>query len=205
MAAEDTNLRHGGENRLGSGAPLSAAAFRNPPILLAGTVDYEMYKTFRAQLDTAPDSGVVSVELSTLGGDPEVARMMGEDIRFHSEVEPERRFVFLGKAAVYSAGVTFMSFFARENRYLTRGARLMIHERKLEEHLKLSGPLTTCMAPLRAKLNEVEHSIRIQNEGFENLVRGSSVSLEELIRRAPDNWYLEAQEALSLGLVEAVL
>jgi len=63
---------------------------------------------------TGPTTGLVVVELSTLGGDPEVARMMGEDIRFHSEMSPDRRFVFLGKAAIYSAGATFMSFFARE-------------------------------------------------------------------------------------------
>ena len=184
---------------------LSAPDFLDPPILLAGTVDYEMYKSFRNQLAASPKTGLLSVEVSTLGGDPEVARMMGEDVRFHSDVEPARRFVFLGKAAVYSAGVTFMSFFARANRYLTRGTRLMVHERKLDEDFKVSGPLTTCLSPLRAKLNEVEHSIRIQNEGFENLVRGSKVELEEVIRRAPDNWYLEAQEALELGLIEAVL
>lgn len=45
-------------------------------------------------------------ELSTLGGDPEVARMMGEDIRFHSENSSTSRFVFQGKAAIYSAGTT---------------------------------------------------------------------------------------------------
>jgi hypothetical protein len=60
--------------------------------------------------------------------------------------EPNRRFVFLGKAAIYSAGVTFMSFFARHNRYLTRGTRLMIHERKLSKKLVIDGPLTTCVA-----------------------------------------------------------
>jgi hypothetical protein len=47
--------------------------------------------------------------------------MTGEDVRFASEMEPTRRFVFLGKAAIYSAGTTFMSFFARQNRYLARG------------------------------------------------------------------------------------
>jgi hypothetical protein len=72
--------------------------------------------------------GLVVTELSTLGGDPEVARMMGEDIRFHSDNTADCRFVFLGKAAIYSAGTTFMSFFSAENRYLTRGTRLMIHE-----------------------------------------------------------------------------
>jgi hypothetical protein len=64
-----------------------------------------MYALFRNRLTSAPESGLVVIELSTLGGDPEVARMMGEDIRFHSDLEPARRFVFLGKAAIYSAGV----------------------------------------------------------------------------------------------------
>lgn len=179
--------------------------FLNPAILLSGPVDGEMYDRFRTQLDAAPLGGLISVELSTLGGDPEVARMMGEDIRFHSEVEPARRFVFLGKAAVYSAGATFMSFFAQPNRYLTRGTRLMIHERKLDGKLKLSGPLTSCLGPVRAKLHEIEHAILIQNEGFENLVRGSSVPLATVIERAPSNWYLEAEEARTLGLIAAVI
>jgi hypothetical protein len=75
-----------------------------------------MCTAFRDGLTKAASDGVVMTGLSTLGGDPEVARMMGEDVRFHSEMNPDRRFVFLGKAAIYSAGTTFMSFFARENR-----------------------------------------------------------------------------------------
>ena len=58
---------------------------------------------------------------------------------------------------------------------------------------------------MQATLNEIESSIAIQNEGFQNLVVGSSVSLDDVIRRAPSNWYLEAQEAKNLGLIEAVL
>lgn len=184
---------------------LAPEAFRRPAILLSGQMNEEMYARFRDQLAQAPQEGVVSLELTTLGGDPEVARMMGEDIRFNSEISPARRFVFLGKAAVYSAGATLMSFYARENRYLTRGARLMIHERKLDEELKLVGPLTSVIASARAKLAEIEQSIRIQNEGFENLVRGSSVDLATVIERAPTNWYLEAEEALRLGLVESII
>jgi hypothetical protein len=37
------------------------------------------------------------------------------------------------------------------------------------------------------------------------LILGSSISLEEVLRRAPENWYLEAAEAAELGLVAAVL
>ena len=164
-----------------------------------------MYETFRQQLDGCAAEGLVTIELSTLGGDPEVARMMGEDVRFHSEIAPERRIVFLGKAAIYSAGTTFMSFFARENRYLTRGARLMIHERKLTKTLQIEGPLTSCIASVEAMLNEIRASIEIQNEGFQNLIHGSNVTMDEVLRRAPSNWYIEANEAQRLGLIEAVL
>lgn len=184
---------------------LGPDAFKNPPLLLSGAVDYAMYGAFRQQLAGAPQEGLVVVELSTLGGDPEVARMMGEDIRFHSDLDPGRRFVFLGKAAIYSAGTTFMSFFARENRYLTRGTRLMVHERLINKTLAITGPLTTCVASLEGVLNEIKASIAIQNEGFENLVRGSQVNLDEVLRRAPSNWYIEANDAKALGLVEEVL
>lgn len=186
-------------------APLQASQFRWPAILLAGEVDYNLYQRFRTQLVAAPREGLVVVELSTLGGDPEVARMMGEDIRFHSDTNPACRYVFLGKAAVYSAGATFMSFFARPNRYLTRGTRLMIHERKMDKHLHVVGPLTNCVASVKALLHELEHSIKIQNEGFEGLALGSTLSADDLKTRATENWYLEAQEAMDLGLIEGVI
>ena len=71
---------------------LSAPDFRNPAIALSGTVDYPMYSSFREQLARTPSEGLIVVELSTLGGDPEVARMMGEDIRYHSELDQARHF-----------------------------------------------------------------------------------------------------------------
>jgi len=171
---------------------LTAADFRQPTIVLTGAVDYSMYGAFRQQLAMAPPEGLVVTELSTLGGDPEVARMMGEDIRYLSELDPGRRFVFRGKAAIYSAGTTFMSFFSIANRYLSRGTRLMIHERRLTRTLK-------------ATLREIEASIAIQNEGFENLIRGSKVTMEQVLEHAPSNWYIEAQEALGLGLICSVV
>ncbi len=179
--------------------------FEFPHIALSGTVDHGMYQHFKTMLSQLPKEGDCVVELATLGGDPEVARMMGEDVRFHSDLYPGRRIVFFGKAAVYSAGATFMGFFAVGNRYLARGTRLMIHERIITKTIDLHGPLTGCISPLKTALNEIEASIAIQNEGFENLVLGSSVDIEELKRRATENWYLEAQEAFNMGLVAAVI
>jgi ATP-dependent protease ClpP protease subunit len=184
---------------------LSARDFEFPAIMLSGNVDHGMYLHFKSLLSTAPQQGLVVVEISTLGGDPEIARMMGEDIRFHSDLYPDRRLVFLGKTAVYSAGATFMGFFATENRYLARGTRLMIHERLITKTIQLAGPLSTCIASLKAALNEIEASIAIQNEGFANIVMGSQVTMDDVLRRAPENWYLEANEAVALGLASAVL
>ena len=77
----------------------------------------------------------------------------------------------------------------------------------MSKTLQIEGPLTTCVATVQATLNEIHASIEIQNEGFENLIRGSKVTMEDVLRRAPSNWYIEAQEAQEkeLGLVEAVL
>ncbi len=185
--------------------PLTPRDFKAPAVLLSGPVDHDMYREFRSQFDAVGDRELVVIEVSTLGGDPEVARMMGEDIRFNSAMDPDRRFVFLGKAAIYSAGTTFMSFFARPNRYLTCGTRLMIHERKMNKQLQIEGPLTTCIASVTATLNEIQCSIAIQNEGFSNLIQGSDVTLDEVLEKAPSNWYLEAEEAKRRGLIEAVI
>jgi len=184
---------------------LKAHDFKVPGITLTGIVDQVMYSSFRDQLNRCTEQGLCVVELSTLGGDPEIARLMGEDVRFNSDLYPERRIVFLGKAAIYSAGTTFMSFFARQNRYLTRGTRLMIHERLMCSSLNLNGPLTTCIASVEAKLNELQASIAIQNEGFAHLVLGSKVTLDDVLRRATSNWYVEANEAAELGLIEGVI
>jgi hypothetical protein len=81
----------------------------------------------------------------------------------------------------------------------------MIHERKLNKTLKIDGPLTACVATVQGTLHEIQASIAIQNEGFENLIRGSNITMDEVLQRAPFNWYIEAQEALSLGLIRAIL
>ena len=60
-----------------------------------------------------------------------------------------------------------MSFFAKENRYLARGTRSMTYERKLSRKRIIDRPLTTCVAVVKATLNEIECSIAIQNQGFQ--------------------------------------
>lgn len=183
----------------GSPAPRYPLLAR-PHVALSGPVDQAMYTSFRDQLAAAPREGSLVVSLSTLGGDPEVARLMGDEIRLLRDYSG-RETLFLGKVAVYSAGATFMAAFPADKRFLTRGTRLMIHERQIQSTLSLSGPLRMQVASLKAKLHEIEESVRIEEEGFRDIIAGSKVRFEEVAERAPANWYIEAEEARSLGLV----
>lgn len=184
--------------------PTKYPLLATPHVRLSGTIDHDMYDRFTHQMHQAPGEGPIVVALSTLGGDPEVARTIGEDIRLMRAYR-NRDFLFLGKVAVYSAGATLMSYFPRENRFLTRGTRIMIHERLITKTINLEGPLRTCVATLKAALHEIEHSIRIEDEGFQALVDQSDIAFETLRRRAPENWYIEAEEARDLGLILDVI
>jgi len=171
-----------------------------PHVQLHGPVDDAMYDSFKAQVAAAPTEGPLVVSITTLGGDPELARAMGDHIRLLREYT-DRETLFLGKVAVYSAGATFMSAFPADSRFLTRNSRLMIHERQMTSTIQLNGPLNALSYTLKAKLHEIEDSINIQEEGFRDLVRGTKVDIEELKAKAPSNWYIEAEEARDLGLI----
>lgn len=180
--------------------PLLAA----PQVQLEGTVDERMYASFKQQVTNAAGDAPLVVSITTLGGDPEMARAMADDIRLIRDYTG-RETLFLGKVAVYSAGATFMSGFPADKRFLTRGTRLMLHERQMNSTLQLSGPLNTLRPTLEAKLAEIADSIRIQDEGFRALVAGSQVSFDDLKRRAESAWYIEAEQARDLGLVLDVI
>ena len=175
-----------------------------PHVQLSGTVNEAMYAAFTQRLTNAPADGPIVFSITTLGGDPEIARAMADDVRLLRDYTG-RETLFLGKVAVYSAGATFMSGFPVEKRVLTRGTRLMLHERKLTKAINLDGPLRTLVPTLRATLHEIEHSIQIEEEGFRALVAGSNVTFEQLREKAPYNWYIEAEEARDMGLVLDVI
>ena len=174
-----------------------------PQLRLVGSVDEAMYAEFRNQLGAAPTDGPLVVALTTLGGNPEIARAMADDVRLLREAG--RTIYFLGKAAVYSAGATFMAGFPVACRFLTKQTTLLVHERQIEKSISLSGPLRSCTAQLKAVLNEIEQSIAIEESGFEALAEGSDVTLEEIREKAPDNWYIGCKEAKKRGLIAGII
>ena len=174
-----------------------------PQLRLIGSVDEAMYAEFRNQLSAAPQDGPLVIAMTTLGGNPEVARAMADDVRLIRDAG--RTIYFLGKAAVYSAGATFMAGFPVECRYFTKGSRILLHERQIAKTINLNGPLKSCIAQLKAALNEIEHSIDIEEMGFREITENSEVDFEEVREKAPDNWYIPCEEAAERGLIAGVI
>jgi len=175
----------------------------SPHIRLHGGVDYGMYNFFRSAMDNHA-GGALVVAMTTLGGDPEIARVMGEDVRLFCQ-NTGCPALFLGRVAVYSAGATFMSFFLPENRYCTHGTRIMIHERQIARTININGPLRDCVGTLKAVLHEIEESIAIEEEGFANLITKSDIGIDEVRAKANCNWYIGADQAQARGLIAGVI
>lgn len=175
-----------------------------PHVALVGPVDQAMYASFRAQLAAAPREGTLVVSLSTPGGDPEVTRLMGDEIRLLCDYSG-RETLFLGKVAVHAAGATFMAAFPADRRFLTRGTRLLLQARQNQTSVALSGTLEAQAASLRARLREIEESARIEQQSFREIIAGSTLGFEQVTERAAAGWYIEAEEARSLGLVHDII
>jgi ATP-dependent protease ClpP protease subunit len=180
-------------------------ALTRPTIRLAGGVDDAMLRTFREGLSAAEDSdGPIVVELTTLGGDADVGRAIGLDVQMFRE-RTGRNPLFYGKAVVYSAGVSIMAGFARQDRWLSRETVLLIHGRKLSKTQQLDGPLRIERKKIEALLGEIDIGLELERHGFEALIEGSQVSLDELYEHIQPDWYLAADDALARGLVAGLV
>ncbi|MFN3668097.1 MAG: peptidase S14 [Brevundimonas sp.] len=187
-------------------APAAPAALaEQPTVSLHGAVDDAMLAIWLDALNAARSgTGPLVLELGTTGGDAEVGRRMAEDVRLFRE-RTGRRALFLGRTTVYSAGVTIMAGFRREDRWLSRDTALMIHGRKLQKSLDIDGPLRTERPQVEAMLAEIDEGLRIERAGFEQLIEGSDVTLEELERRTIGDWYLTGQAALEQRLIAGLI
>jgi ATP-dependent Clp protease, protease subunit len=177
----------------------------DPGVRLYGTVDETMLQNCLDQLDAASkrDDPVV-LELTTLGGDADIARRIGLEMRLLRE-SGRRITRFVGKSAVYSAGVTIMASFAPGDRFLTRDTRLLIHGRRVDKQVKFSGPLRESVGRAKRLIAEFENGLAAEEEDFAALIVGTRIDREYLMERAASNWYLTAREALDLGLVAGVI
>jgi ATP-dependent protease ClpP protease subunit len=179
-------------------------ALSAPQISLVGEIDESSVEKFLDQLASAEKAGGdIALELTTLGGDAEMARRLVLEISAARSRLPGR-FVFLGKTVIYSAGITIMSAFPRRDRWITDDTMLMIHCRKLEKTLELSGPIRTSIPKIEAMLHQLKVGLNQEDKNFPRLIEGSNIGIEEVWDRALHNWYLDADEALKRGLVAGI-
>ena len=181
------------------------ARLANPTVRLSGPIDEGAVSAFLRQvLPILGLPGAIVVELFSAGGDADIGRRLAEEVRLLRTVHG-RDLWFLGKTQVASAAVTVMAAFPRERRWLTRDATLLIHGRRMTRALTLDGPLGSCRRVLEEMIADIDNGLRVEDEGFAELVAGSAVTLEDLRRRSYGGWYLSAPEALELGLIAGLI
>jgi ATP-dependent protease ClpP protease subunit len=148
--------------------------------------------------------GALVIECFSPGGDAEIGRRLAEEIRLLRE-RHGRDVWFVGKTLVASAAVTFMAAFPQERRWLTRDTTLLIHGRRMKRDVHLEGPLGSCRRVLEEMLADIDEGLRVEEQGFAELVQGSKVSLDDVKQRAYGGWYVPAAEAFDLGLVAGLI
>lgn len=186
-------------------APRFPAELAQPQISLMGQVDDTMAKELRDKLrEQEEGEGPVVLEITTPGGDAEIVRRMILDVDDARERIAPRPLLFYGKSMVYSAGVTLMAAFPREDRYLSEDAMLLIHCRQLTKTVELDGPIRGSMPKIEALLHQLETGVELETENFKRLIEGSEVPLDRLLEKALYNWYVPAAEAVELGLVAGI-
>jgi hypothetical protein len=52
---------------------------------------------------------------------------------------------------------------------------------------------------------DIDHGLRLEQQGFAELISGTNVNIEEIARRAYGGCYLTAAEALNRGLVAGLV
>jgi len=177
-------------------------ALARPNVRLSGEVNPDTLERFLDQVAKASPDEPLVVEITTQGGDADIGRRLAMEARLL--IDRGREVLFLGKTAVYSAGITLMAAIPRANRWLTRDTLLLVHGRKLIKTIHIDGNLRAAEQTAQRLLAEAQTGIVAEDEGFAALAKGSKLTEAEVRERALCEWYLTAQEAVDQGLVEGL-
>jgi ATP-dependent Clp protease, protease subunit len=208
MSRDAVTARDEAKSRVEGPAPPQPPALENPQLVILGDIEIASTERFLCRLREIEESDDdLVLELTTLGGDAEMARRIVLEIdrvRRQRRARGRGRFLFLGKTIVYSAGITIMAAFPPADRWLSGDTMLMIHGRTLEKTIELSGPIRASLPQVDALHDEIKAGLALEEEGFARLVEGSAVPLEELRAKAAHSWFLSAAEAQRRGLVAGI-
>jgi ATP-dependent protease ClpP protease subunit len=185
--------------------PELSTRLARPTVRLSGPIDETMVGRFLDQvLPVLEVEGAIVVELFTSGGDADVGARLAQEVRLLRDMHG-RDLWFLGKTLVASAGVTVMSAFPRERRWLTKDATLLVHGRRMKRDVHFEGPLGSSRRVLEEMIADIDNGLRVEEEGFAALIAESNVSLQEVKALAYGGWYVSADMAFNRGLVAGLV
>lgn len=81
----------------------------------------------------------------------------------------------------------------------------MIHERRIDKKVHFDAALSSCIQTAEELLSQFEEGFEVAKEDFEELVEGSNLELEELMKKIKSNWYITAEKALEMGLIAGIV
>lgn len=175
-------------------------------VFVTGEVDLTLQRQVVDRLrELREEKETAIIEITTNGGDADAGRRIACEIGLFREKSSSTIYV-IGRTTVYSAGVTIFVAVPPSQRFLTSDTMLLVHERRESRRpLNLDGPTSICIQMLEEELASLKAGARLEQDGFENFVRGSRLDVAELRKHASQNWYISAQEALGFGLVKRII
>jgi hypothetical protein len=64
---------------------------------------------------------------------------------------------------------------------LTRDAAVLIHGRRMVKDLHLEGPLGSCRRVLEEMIADIDHGLRLEEQGFAELIDGAGMPKRSLV------------------------
>lgn len=169
--------------------------FRNPPVIIrVNKFNEESAKEFAQKISEAHNTGqkVIPVIIDSYGG--EVYSLMSMISSIKSSTIPIATIVE-GKAM--SCGVILFSCGTKGYRYITEDATLMIHDVSSGEWGK--------NAEIQAGAKEVNRlNEKIYQILSENSKKSEKWFNKKINKKGRADWYIEAQEAIDLGLADKI-
>jgi ATP-dependent protease ClpP protease subunit len=195
-------------NTAGRELPFTVAdgvLLNQPNLRLFGPIGPQTFWDFiSAMSDIRANGEHLILEITSEGGDADTARRIALEIELFLRDSDKQAYV-IGKTIIYSAAITILAAVPVSNRFLTPDAILLVHERRMGKSISLDGPMRANIQILQEQLSTLLVAQKLEQAGFARLVEGSRLSLGDLEKRAAENYYLDAAEAVELGIISQIL
>lgn len=176
---------------------IASVEFRCEPVIIrVNEFTEESAKDFTEQMRAACNSGqpVLPVVIDSYGGSIDSLFAMLADINAFKEIKPVAT-IAVGKAM--SCGAALLTFGSPGYRYADANSRIMIHE-----VATVDGGKTTDFASSSEELQRVnEHLFALMSCAAK---KKSNYFVKQISRRKNADWFLTAQEAQKIGIVDHI-